>query len=70
MISRSTAAARRPQYHSASIHEEKDSIEEILEPYYSNRISQSHAERRTVTRHAYEHFGLPPNPPRPGLFDQ
>ena len=56
---------------SASIHEEKDSIEEIIEPYliqigFLNRTPKG----RTVTRLAYEHFGLSPNPPRPGLFDQ
>ncbi len=44
---------------SASIHEEKDSIEEIIEPYliqtgFLNRTPRG----RTVTRLAYEHFGL------------
>jgi holliday junction DNA helicase RuvB len=44
---------------SASIHEEKDSIEEILEPYliqigFLNRTPRG----RCVTRLAYEHFGL------------
>ncbi|HWS99489.1 MAG TPA: Holliday junction branch migration DNA helicase RuvB [Pyrinomonadaceae bacterium] len=57
---------------SASIHEEKDSIEEIIEPYliqigFLNRTPRG----RMATRLAYEHFGL--NPPRrtngPGLFD-
>jgi len=43
----------------ASIHEEKDSIEEIIEPYliqtgFLNRTPRG----RTVTRLAYEHFGL------------
>jgi len=55
---------------SAYIHEEKDSIEEIIEPYliqigFLNRTPRG----RTVTRHAYEHFGLTPPPVRPGLFD-
>jgi len=55
---------------SASIHEEKDSIEEIIEPYliqigFLNRTPKG----RTATRLAYEHFGLPPNPPRHGLFE-
>src|SRR5215211_2923966 len=57
---------------SASIQEEKDSIEEIIEPYliqigFLNRTPRG----RMATRLAYEHFGL--NPPRrangPGLFD-
>ncbi|HEY0427121.1 MAG TPA: Holliday junction branch migration DNA helicase RuvB [Pyrinomonadaceae bacterium] len=44
---------------SASIHEEKDSIEEIIEPYliqigFLNRTPRG----RMVTRRAYEHFGL------------
>src|ERR687884_1404724 len=55
---------------SASIHEEKDSIEEIIEPYliqigFLNRTPRG----RMATRLAYEHFGLaPPPPPNPGLF--
>ncbi len=57
---------------SASIHEEKDSIEEIIEPYliqigFLNRTPRG----RMVTRLAYQHFGInqtmPPQPP--GLFD-
>jgi len=56
---------------SASIHEEKDSIEEIIEPYliqtgFLNRTPRG----RVATRLAYEHFGL--NPPKAeslGLFD-
>jgi Holliday junction DNA helicase RuvB len=57
---------------SASIHEEKDSIEEIIEPYlmqigFLNRTPRG----RMATRLAYEHFGL--NFPSgsvtsPGLF--
>lgn len=44
---------------SAAIHEEKDSIEEIIEPYliqtgFLNRTPRG----RMVTRLAYEHFGL------------
>ncbi len=58
---------------SASIHEEKDSIEEIIEPYliqigFLNRTPRG----RMATRLAYEHFGLkPPSPAplKPGLFD-
>jgi holliday junction DNA helicase RuvB len=56
---------------SASIHEEKDSIEEIIEPYliqigFLNRTPRG----RMATRRAYEHFGLNPPPAnRPGLFD-
>lgn len=58
---------------SAAIHEEKDSIEEIIEPYliqigFLNRTPRG----RMVTRLAYEHFGLdmllkPSN--SQGLFD-
>ena len=55
---------------SASIHEEKDSIEEIIEPYliqvgFLNRTPRG----RMVTRLAYEHFGISPTPPKHGLFD-
>lgn len=58
---------------SAAIHEEKDSIEEIIEPYliqigFLNRTPRG----RLVTRLAYEHFGLDmllkPNI-SPSLFD-
>jgi Holliday junction DNA helicase RuvB len=58
---------------SAALQEEKDSIEEIIEPYliqigFLNRTPRG----RMATRSAYEHFGLaPPQAPilRPGLFD-
>ena len=57
---------------SASIHEEKDSIEEIIEPYliqigFLNRTPRG----RTVMRLAYEHFGLDNllKNKTPGLFD-
>lgn len=58
---------------SASIHEEKDSIEEILEPYliqigFLNRTPRG----RCVTRLAYEHFGLEELMPKSnplGLFE-
>jgi holliday junction DNA helicase RuvB len=58
---------------SASIHEEKDSIEEIIEPYliqigFLNRTPRG----RMVTRLAYEHFGLDSllkTTNAPGLFD-
>jgi len=54
---------------SASIHEEKDSIEEIIEPYliqigFLNRTPRG----RMATRLAYEHFGLTPSSTSPGLF--
>jgi Holliday junction DNA helicase RuvB len=54
---------------SASIHEEKDSIEEIIEPYliqigFLNRTPRG----RMATRLAYEHFGLSRMPESPGLF--
>ena len=57
---------------SASIHEEKDSIEEIIEPYliqigFLNRTPRG----RMVTRRAYEHFGLDAvlKTHAPGLFE-
>ncbi|CAN5228863.1 hypothetical protein BH20ACI1_BH20ACI1_20950 [soil metagenome] len=58
---------------SASIHEEKDSIEEIIEPYliqcgFLNRTPRG----RMATRLAYEHLGLDDLMKRndsPGLFD-
>ena len=56
---------------SASINEEKDSIEEIIEPYliqigFLNRTPRG----RMATRLAYEHFGIGlPSSNRPGLFD-
>ncbi|MEZ5345093.1 MAG: Holliday junction branch migration DNA helicase RuvB [Pyrinomonadaceae bacterium] len=58
---------------SASINEEKDSIEEIIEPYliqigFLNRTPRG----RMVTRLAYEHFGLDnllKKVSSPGLFD-
>jgi holliday junction DNA helicase RuvB len=59
---------------SAALQEEKDSIEEIIEPYliqigFLNRTPRG----RMATRLAYEHFGLAPPPQstllRPGLFD-
>lgn len=59
---------------SASIHEEKDSIEEIIEPYliqtgFLNRTPRG----RMVTRLAYQHFGLEdllkPILNTPSLFD-
>ena len=57
----------------ASIHEEKDSIEEIIEPYliqtgFLNRTPRG----RMVTRLAYEHFGLDKllkRPDAPALFE-
>src|ERR1043165_1676692 len=58
---------------SAALQEEKDSIEEIIEPYliqigFLNRTPRG----RTATRLAYEHFGISPpqqQSSRPGLFD-
>jgi len=54
---------------SASVHEEKDSIEEIIEPYliqigFLNRTPRG----RMATRLAYEHFGLNQMPTNQGLF--
>src|SRR5437868_4901190 len=55
---------------SASIHEEKDSIEEIIEPYliqigFLNRTPRG----RMATRRAYEHFGASLPVQKRGLFD-
>jgi Holliday junction DNA helicase RuvB len=56
---------------SASIHEEKDSIEEIIEPYLIQIGFLDRTPRgRLATRLAYHHFGIRlPGPHRPGLFD-
>ena len=49
----------------ASLHEEKDSIEEIIEPYLLQiGFIQRTPRGRMATRLAYEHFGL--DPMRPG----
>jgi len=55
---------------SAAIHEEKDSIEEIIEPYliqigFLNRTPRG----RMATQLAYQHFGIRAGQLRPGLFD-
>src|SRR5919202_1272962 len=58
---------------SAALQEEKDSIEEIIEPYliqisFLNRTPRG----RAATRLAYEHFAIKPprtSQTRPGLFD-
>ena len=56
---------------SASIHEEKDSIEEIIEPYLIQIGFLDRTPRgRLATPLAYQHFGLNlPSLSRPGLFD-
>lgn len=56
---------------SASIHEEKDSIEEIIEPYLIQIGLLDRTPRgRMATRLAYDHFGLKPaSAHRLGLFD-
>src|SRR5882724_7805415 len=56
---------------SASIHEEKDSIEEIIEPYLIQIGFLDRTPRgRVATRLSYNHFGIKlPGPYRPGLFD-
>ena len=56
---------------SASIHEEKDSIEEIIEPYLIQIGFLDRTPRgRLATPLAYQHFGINvSNPHRPGLFD-
>jgi holliday junction DNA helicase RuvB len=55
---------------SAAIHEEKDSIEEIIEPYliqigFLNRTPRG----RMATQLAYQHFAMNEAPRVPGLFD-
>src|SRR5687767_10451657 len=56
---------------SASIHEEKDSIEEIIEPYLIQIGFLDRTPRgRMATRLAYEHFNMkPPGSLKPTLFD-
>src|SRR6267378_2378778 len=56
---------------SASIHEEKDSIEEIIEPYLIQIGFLDRTPRgRMATRLAYDHFGIRyPGSYKPGLFD-
>ena len=56
---------------SASIHEEKDSIEEIIEPYLIQIGFLDRTPRgRLATPLAYHHFGVNlPTLSRPGLFD-
>jgi Holliday junction DNA helicase RuvB len=56
---------------SASIHEEKDSIEEIIEPYLIQIGFLDRTPRgRCATPLAYEHFGIkPPGARVPSLFD-
>src|ERR1700752_2665446 len=56
---------------SASIHEEKDSIEEIIEPYLIQIGFLDRTPRgRLATPLAYEHFGVhSPGTHRPSLFD-
>src|SRR6187431_2200882 len=56
---------------SASIHEEKDSIEEIIEPYLIQIGFLDRTPRgRMATRRAFEHFGInPATPYKPSLFD-
>jgi len=55
---------------SAAINEEKDTIEEIIEPYliqigFLNRTPRG----RTATQLAYKHFGMSAGQQRPTLFD-
>jgi Holliday junction DNA helicase RuvB len=55
---------------SAAIHEDKDTIEEIIEPYliqigFLNRTPRG----RMATQLAYQHFGAGKTQQRPGLFD-
>ena len=55
---------------SAAIHEEKDSIEEIIEPYliqigFLNRTPRG----RMATQLAYQHFGIRRGQQSPNLFD-
>jgi len=56
---------------SASIHEEKDSIEEIIEPYLIQIGFLDRTPRgRVATPLAYDHFGIkPPGSRVPSLFD-
>jgi Holliday junction DNA helicase RuvB len=64
-------AASRARNDLASIHEEKDSIEEIIEPYLIQIGFLDRTPRgRLATPLAYEHFGIKtPGSQRPSLFD-
>src|SRR5256714_4201298 len=54
---------------SASIHEEKGSIEEIIEPYLIQIGFLDRTPRgRMATRLAYDHFGITPSSSGPGWF--
>jgi Holliday junction DNA helicase RuvB len=54
----------------AAISEERDTIEDVLEPYLIQQGFMMRTPRgRMVTRNAYLHFGLP-SPGRSDLFDQ
>src|SRR2546422_838012 len=55
---------------SAAIHEDKDSIEEIIEPYLIQIGFLNHTPYgRTATQLAYQHFGIRTGTQRPSLFD-
>src|SRR5256714_13785159 len=55
---------------SAAIHEEKDSIEEIIEPYLIQIGLLNRTPRgRMATQLAYQHFAIKSGQQRPGLFD-
>jgi Holliday junction DNA helicase RuvB len=54
---------------SASLQEDKDSIEEIIEPYLMQIGFLARTPKgRVATPRAYEHFGIPPPATAPGLF--
>src|ERR1700716_1489292 len=55
---------------SAAIHEEKDSIEEIIEPYLIHiGLLNRTPGGRMATQLAYQHFGIKTGQQRPSLFD-
>jgi Holliday junction DNA helicase RuvB len=54
---------------SASLQEDKDSIEEIIEPYLMQIGFLARTPKgRVATQRAYEHFGIPQPASAPGLF--
>jgi Holliday junction DNA helicase RuvB len=54
----------------AAISEERDTIEDVLEPYLIQQGFIMRTPRgRVVTQHGYRHFGLKPNQSSAELFD-
>ena len=55
----------------AAISEERDTVEDVLEPYLIQQGFIMRTPRgRVVTQHAYRHFGIKPNAHNQDLFSQ